>query len=536
MTLKYKRGPVGTAACKLKESLLAKLAPVGRDTAGLNDALMRAINAVSSFILNENEDMNEFEKLKDDVKKILLMPGVPKRRAVSTSSHHHHNSAHPCFGREMGRLRSAPLITKDRTFKPTGHQKFPCISEEEIDAWSNKQSQARSLGEPPDFTLPAHFLRSKAYAMEGLVDTFEQMVVNEDLLAKEAERQRQMDRIEAAKRTRERFGSQLAELRVRQQHDAEKKLREHQAAKQDLQRMVKEEAELKQKRLELQAGTRKMLQAQLDEVAERKRQEEEKKGREARYERIQHIVEERQERQRREKMAKDDEINRARIKAELDDLQRHKMLELKKGQEEERRATEEAIRVANEREAQRVADVAKRAAKLKAAFERAGGVALTNNMEERARADAERARRIQQEYEAKLDARLEREKLRRQEETRMRVCTLKEQMAEREAAQNQEAQERIRLRAQFDAEREAQQNKEREDKEALKRDKALKFAEMRSSVLQEQQRKYLNYVHRIPEADKWVHKAVLLGQDRGFSNLSVPVNFHPLLSTTTSAS
>ena len=33
------------------------------------------------------------------------------------------------------------------------------------------------------------------------------------------------------------------------------------------------------------------------------------------------------------------------------------------------------------------------------------------------------------------------------------------------------------------------------------------------------------YVHRIPEADKWIASGVLEGRERGFANFSVPPTF-----------
>ena len=53
---------------------------------------------------------------------------------------------------------------------------------------------------------------------------------------------------------------------------------------------------------------------------------------------------------------------------------------------------------------------------------------LQAGLEEKARADAERADRMQAQYEAEQDSKAARERERRQDETRMRVNTLKQQV------------------------------------------------------------------------------------------------------------
>ncbi len=307
---------------------------------------------------------------------------------------------------------------------------------------------------------------------------------------------------------------------------------------------------------------------QVDEALDRKRQEELQATRESKFERYRLAQEEKAELLRRQELEKTNALRRAALKADLQMSLRLKEIELAKEQEAEMRAVEEANRVRSRvgagagsasargvtlflspliqtcpsnlspfaplpatlqvleaAEARRLADVEARAAKIKAAYERGGGAALSAGLAEKARADEERANRLQAEYEAEMDAKATRERERRREETKERINTLKAQMAEREAARRAEEEAQRLLKARLDAEGEAMMLRAKEEKETLKRSKAEQLSQMRSSMISEQKRRYHDYVHRIPDKDQWVHTAVLTGRNRGFANLSVPTSF-----------
>lgn len=56
--------------------------------------------------------------------------------------------------------------------------------------------------------------------------------------------------------------------------------------------------------------------------------------------------------------------------------------------------------------------------------------------------------------------------------------------------------------------------------------------EQREATRAEHRRRHQDYAHRIPETDAWVHAAVMGGQQRGFSNMTVPPESVQLLAET----
>ena len=61
----------------------------------------------------------------------------------------------------------------------------------------------------PDFTMPAKLLASKVFVRQSLVNPFDRMIVEQDQLARAAERQRKIDNHVSQAKTREMFGAQV---------------------------------------------------------------------------------------------------------------------------------------------------------------------------------------------------------------------------------------------------------------------------------------------------------------------------------------
>lgn len=87
------------------------------------------------------------------------------------------------------------------------------------------------------------------------------------------------------------------------------------------------------------------------------------------------------------------------------------------------------LQLMDEQEAARRAVVEARAAKLKAAFEKAGGVAMESNLIAKQKADAERTARQLAEFNAAEDARFAKKEQDRRERTRIQTETLLAQVA-----------------------------------------------------------------------------------------------------------
>ena len=100
---------------------------------------------------------------------------------------------------------------------------------------------------------------------------------------------------------------QLAEVNARRKQEADDKLQEQRDAKARLKRMAQEDLETKIKELQTQAQVRSIFKSQVDEVQERRRQEEDQKTREAKYERACLLAEERAAEARQAALDKENE-------------------------------------------------------------------------------------------------------------------------------------------------------------------------------------------------------------------------------------
>ncbi|KAG1673967.1 hypothetical protein FOA52_015723 [Chlamydomonas sp. UWO 241] len=390
---------------------------------------------------------------------------------------------------------------------------------ESVTSYASSSSGRRHHSDPEwDISKPA--LRRRAYARAG-TDRFTRMVLDQDALAMASHQARQIGKHAEQAATRRMIDGEMDKLHARQAGEAEERaeLRTTIAAWQ-----ARDESELAAEaraRHERQLQTMRIFKGQVEEAEARAQTEREQADRTALVERAELAEEARQAREAKTREAVENRDKNERLKSELRAAVDRKAAEATQAVEDERAYNAACVRLMDEQEAARRAAVAKRAAKLQAAFERGGGVGIARDMVARARAEEEKAERQQVAFDAAEDARFAKLAADRQEAFRQQHAALKAMMEAKEEAAAREKAEGVMLKTRLEAERAVEHASEAEAARARGTAHAQLRAAQYADLLAENKKMFEDFIHRTPEREAVFHESVVTGRARAFNNLHV---------------
>eukprot|EP00798_Chlamydomonas_sp_ICE-L_P006894 gene6894-30872_t len=395
-----------------------------------------------------------------------------------------------------------------------------------------------------DFTLPKHTLRPKAFVNANSV--YDRMIIEEDRLADEAATHMQHMEEEKVKRTRaaydEQFAlvkqleedkvkwtraaydEQFALVKERLQEEVEANKLEAKEMDAKIQRMKEEDEVKRQAEERAYQEVCETVNAQMVELKEFRRVQEEQRHRGMKLDRMHADLLAKKERERLAKLTAEHRAQQREVEDGLKEALKHKAVAKAQQRIDEQLYNAQCIKLLDVAEAKRQAGVEGHAAKLQAAFLRGGGEQLMVQWNEKLQQEKDKVARELHEQELRAQGREKTQVAARQERKDDFITGLNKQVAYKEMARRDGdgAKERERLATQARTEEEA-----RKDEVAAteKREQQLRdFALLKSSALRHTQR-IVNMRSDFPgdAENMWVHKNVIEGTARGFTNLSVPV-------------
>ncbi|KAG2448054.1 hypothetical protein HYH02_007081 [Chlamydomonas schloesseri] len=514
------RGPVGSAAEALKDALVAKLQPGLKDSP-LNDGIYQSIRLVEGFLNSHKESEAELEALKAQIKRLMM-----QQITRSPPSRQRPEQGHSSLPGIDNRPSTSPHNDAELAAAAGGNSRLQLYS----------RASNRSAGAPAgrsasvDWTLPQRTLNRKAYVRGG---DFARITLVQDDLARKAEAQRQRDEAERKRSTLAMFDTQMAIVNQRRAEEREARRRSQLEMDEHIRQFQASEEERMRRERATQEGLRDFYTNQVDELHTRQREEAEQREREHAAERAQLEAEARAERLRLEALARENTVLRDRIKRELNEALAAKAAAKAAQVADEARYNREYMAKMDADEAARRRAVEMRAEKMRRAFERAGGVALQENLEEQARLEAARAERLAAEAEAAALEKERRDRERRRREAEETMRTLEQQIAAKQAERAAAAEAATQLRAQMTAAEQAAKAAREVEKTQRRRQQAEALATQKAAVVEQRRRRFEEYRDPVEERYKWLHAAPMAGTQRAFNNLAVPEGKAAMLASMT---
>lgn len=258
--------------------------------------------------------------------------------------------------------------------------------------------------------------------------------------------------------------------------------------------------------------------AQVVEAEARKAEEEAKRLRESKLEKMRIEKELREEKERKEREMEVAKAAFRKYQRETEELMMEKAEQRRLQQIKEAEFNEECMRIMRAKEQAREDEVNERIRIQKAKFERGGGKALQASLEEKMREDEEKMRRALEEAERLTKEKLAREAAKRAEDERQRLATLQAQMEFKEAERKRQSEEALARKMQMDYDVALLKKEERDFKESERRRQAEEANERKRALMEDSQRRAYLYTHSVPEEHMAFHKSVLEGKHTGFIN------------------
>jgi len=473
------RTAAGHAAAKLKSTMLAKLG------GGNDDELLRSIQLCDRYLNSCNNTDAGLAVLKDEVKKILAGKDSKTMRATKVNVAHSRSSA--------GSVTDPHNGTRQRDHARTPEKAAPST---------------------PPWMLPAIRMQGRAHISDA--NPYHKIARNLSSAEMTDDEIRAHNKALRTQKTRDLLDGQMKEVEAQRAADA----RARQKAKEDSDRQIQRHYDLtmaeRKADYERAMGVRKLNEAQLTDAKRRQAEERARMEREFALERARDEEEKRRaeaervarKRQQEEDMRRAAEDNQARMQMKVEARQRE--------QDENLRIAKEQIRMAEEKEAKRLADLEALREKTLAKYRAAGGESRELDLAAKAAADEAKAEREAQEYARKLDEDIRRRKLEAKERTSAQLRSIDEQRERQRLEKQAEREEARRLGNELQTESAARKQAEKEAKAALRAAQRREAERLKGEMEAEARRRYDEATEQMGCRELAIHGQVVTGTSRPF--------------------
>eukprot|EP00891_Asterochloris_glomerata_P003940 jgi/Astpho2/3940/fgenesh1_pg.00063_%23_14_t len=491
-----------------------------------SEALMHGILLCERFVANAQGTEAELEVLKQEVRKVLSGQAA-RQRAKKTAQNPH----------------KPGMVAAEQP--------------QQVLARATSSAKSSHSSESSQWLMPGILIEPKAHVKAG---DFDRIVVLQDRIAEDKGKEHTRRDKARQEQLRVMLDSQMQDVERQRQAEAQQRKEEAAELKANIRAYEQHLVDDRQRVLNQQQRTRHLFNKQVAEARERRRLQQEHEDRENALLRHELAEEQRREQAQKVKRAQDDKVLLAKVMRDNDERLRTKAQAAAKEREDDRRLNEEAgeslLReeqksVADQwimQEQKRLADLAAFQAKTTAAFQRAGGEALTQNLAQQQAADEARMRKLQAQHDADQDAMLAKRRRDAQERERVTRLTLDRQMEERRQREAEEQADDARRAVELQRQAEQDKAERKAAKAALQQHKKQLHKEQVQEVKEEAKRRFKagavrqssgcaqalprelatdrdeakrqlkEYQGLLDDKDRWLHDAVLHGGKPAFTS------------------